>query len=124
MSDKKSIDLGYLVIANKFYPSLKSPTIESVYLDCLIATVEDEFVAQFFHQVDEICNDSPSYCWPKSEIVQHIKLNETFDIGSVHMQEATIGRLKINLSVEFEPICEVEEKEVVIKTKKVEIKEL
>jgi len=131
MSDRKSIDLGYLVIANKFHPSLKSPTPESVYLDRIIEAVEGEFVAQFFRQVEEVCDDFPSYCWTKSEIVQHLKRNETLDMNAIHSffpsqhdWAATVGRLKINVSVEFEPICDLEEVEVVVKTKKVEIREL
>jgi len=126
MSDRKYIDLGYLVLANKFHPSMKSPSRESVYLDRIIEAIKGEFVAQFFEQLQDVCDDSPSYCWTKSEIVHHLKHHAGLldEIKSAHMPEATVGRLKINVSVEFEPICDLEEVEVVVKTKKVEIKEL
>lgn len=125
MTNKKNIDLGYLTIKeNSLCPNKVFPTLEDLLLDELIQVIEEHFVAQTFYEVGEL-DGEPSFEWGNKELISYFEKNG-LAIDYLHLTKAQVGRLKINVSVEFEPICEVEEKEVVVTVtqKKVEIKAL
>lgn len=122
-TSKKNIDLGYLVLENKFYPGFYNyEDIEEYLLDVLLSAVEEHFVAQEFHQVEELVQ--ADFCSTKSELINQFK-KEGLGIELLGLKKARVGKLKINLNLQFEEICEVEVTETVITTveKKEEIKE-